>query len=287
MSSPSHTLGQRGWLAGLRGEVAKLPAFFRRDLLMAFSYRIAFFADWFNLLLQILVFFLISRLIDPSKLPSFGGRQVSYAEFATVGIAIASFMQIGLTRVMGSVRGEQLMGTLETLFSTPTSPTTIQIGSVTYDIVYVPVRTVVFLLLAAAVLNVHINLSGILPTVGLLLVFVPLVWGIGMIGGAAMLTMRRGDTVVGFFMTALITGSTTYVPLNVMPSWAQGLVSLNPISTALDAAREALLGTGGWSATLPAMGKLLPMALLSIAAGIVAFRMALARERRMGSLGLY
>src|ERR671928_25634 len=110
MSSSSVATESLTSLGALKEEVRKLPAFFRRDLLMALSYRVAFIADWFNLILQVLVFFLISRLIDSSQLPSFGGRQVSYAEFATVGIAISSFMQIGLTRVMGSIRGEQLMG---------------------------------------------------------------------------------------------------------------------------------------------------------------------------------
>jgi ABC-type multidrug transport system permease subunit len=278
----------RATLSGaLQEEVAKLTAFFRRDLLMALSYRVAFITDWFNLILQVLIFFLVSRLVDASKLPSFGGDPTTYVEFATVGIAVASFMQIGLTRVMGAIRGEQLMGTLETLFSTPTAPTTIQLGSVVYDVVYVPVRTVVFLLLTAAILDVRITLGGILPTVGLLLVFIPLVWGIGMISSAAVLTLRRGDGLVGFAITILIAGSSTYVPLRVMPSWARGLAAINPISTTLDAAREALLGNGGWSATLPAMAELLPLAVVAIAIGILAFRLSLKRERRLGTLGLY
>ena len=47
-------------------------------------------------------------------------------------------------------RNEQLMGTLEVLLMTPTTPATIQIGSVVYDLVYVPLRTGLFFLAVVA-----------------------------------------------------------------------------------------------------------------------------------------
>jgi ABC-2 type transport system permease protein len=111
-------------------EVRKLPAFFRRDLLVTWSYKLQFFTDWINLIGQVVVFYFVSGLVNPSAMPSYGGTQVSYLQFVTIGIAVTSFLQVSLARVTAAIRNEQLQGTLETLLLTPTAPATFQIGSV-------------------------------------------------------------------------------------------------------------------------------------------------------------
>ena len=114
------------------GEARKLPAFVRRDFLTAWSYRLSFVSDIVNLVGQVLLFYFVGLMIDPSKLPTFGGTEVTYLEFAAIGIALGVFMQLALDRVSTALRGEQLMGTLESLLVTPTSPSTVQLGSVAY-----------------------------------------------------------------------------------------------------------------------------------------------------------
>ena len=101
-----------------------------------------FFSDAANLIGQALVFSFISLMIDPDVLPTYGGNEVSYLEFASIGIALGVFVQFALDRVAVAVRGEQLMGTLESVLMTPTSPVTIQLGSVAFDLLYIPIRTV-------------------------------------------------------------------------------------------------------------------------------------------------
>ena len=66
------------WRVGsLRGEAAKLPAFLRRDFLVAWSYRMAFFSDLANLGAQMLLFFYIGKLVPSDTLPTYGGAQVT------------------------------------------------------------------------------------------------------------------------------------------------------------------------------------------------------------------
>ena len=50
----------------LADELAKLPAFFRRDLLNALSYRFGFVTDWFGLLIQALTISFVG-LIGPLR----------------------------------------------------------------------------------------------------------------------------------------------------------------------------------------------------------------------------
>ncbi len=274
-------------VASFREEIRKLPAFFRRDLLVTWSYRLAFFTDWINLLAQVIVFFFVSDLIDPSKVPSYGGEQASYMQFVVIGIAVTSFMQVSLARVTTAIRTEQLQGTLETLLLTPTAPATFQLGSALYEIAYVPIRVILFLAFAAALFGVHFTIQGLPEAVAVLVVFVPFVWGLGVVSAAATVTYRRGTSLVGLAASVLTITSGAYFPVTVLPDWAQKLARLNPITLALSAIRDALLGGAGWAQTLPAIAILAPVAAITLGFGVWAFRAALRRERRLGTLGLY
>jgi ABC-2 type transport system permease protein len=274
-------------LGALREELAKVPAFFRRDLLVLWSYRTAFFSDWANLFVQVLVFYFVSRIVPVDALPRFDGRPVTYIEFVAVGLILTTFMQVSLSRLVSVVQTEQLMGTLDSLFVTPTAPITFMFGSVSYDLLYVPLRTAVFILLASGILGVDFNLAGFVPATVILLAFIPFTWGLGVISAALVLTLKRGSGSLGIVVTLLILGSGAYFPVEYLPGWVVTITQANPITIALDATREALLGTTRWSDVWSTVLALVPWAIVSLVAGTFAFRMALSRERRRGTMGMY
>jgi ABC-2 type transport system permease protein len=274
-------------LALVVAEARKLPAFMRRDFLVAWSYRMSFVSDIVGLAGQAFVFYFIGLLVDSSRLPRFGGSEVTYLEFAAVGIALGVFIQFALERVSAAMRGEQLMGTLESLLVTPTSRATIQLGSVAFDLVYIPIRTVVFLAVIAVSFGLDIEPKGILPATVLLLTFIPFVWGLGVMSAGAILTFRRGAGLVGIGAIGLALVSGLYFPLDLLPGWMTTAAELNPIALATSGMREALLGGAGWAELAPKLVALVPMSACSLALGITVFRLALRRERRAGTLGLY
>lgn len=271
----------------LRGEFPKLGAFLRRDLLIALSYRMSFITDWIAMIVQVVVFNFIGRIVRPDAIPSFNGNQATYMEFVAIGIAVSSFMAVGLGRVNAAIRSEQVQGTLESLLLTPTAFTTIQLGSVVYDIVYVPIRTFIFLGLTSLVFGTDYHWGGLVPAALVILAFIPFVWGLGVLSAAWTLTFKRGTGLIGLITTGLALGSGTYFPTSVFPSWAQELFRFSPVTIALKAVREAMLGGAGFGATLPHVLVLIPFAAVSLFLGVKAFGIALDRERRRGSLGLY
>jgi ABC-2 type transport system permease protein len=274
-----------GRLSIFVSEARKLPAFLRRDFLEAWSYRTAFITDAFNMALQALLFYYIGRIVDPAALPTFGSGEISYFEFVLVGIAISMVVGVGMFRASAAFRNEQLMGTLEVLLMTPTSAATIQVGSVVYDLMYVPLRTGLFFLVATLVADVQINAGGILPAVVILLCFIPFVWGLGILYAASTITFKVAGG--GFLVSILMLTSGAYFPLTVLPDWLATLAELNPLTLAVEAMRESLLGDGGWSEVGSALVVLVPASLVTLVLGIVAFRAALLREKRRGTLGLY
>jgi ABC-2 type transport system permease protein len=269
------------------GELAKLPAFLRRDFLTAWSYRVTFVSDILGLILQTVTFYFVGLMVDDSVLPSYGGVQASYLEFAVVGIALSMFIALGLSRVARAIRSEQLMGTLESVLMTPTSPVTVQLGSVVYDLIYVPIRTGLFIVAAAAIFGLDFNLDGLGAAAAVLIAFIPFVWGLGIITAGAALTVRGSAAGVGFSVSVLTLISGAYFPLALFPDWVQSFAEFNPLAIAIEGMRQALLGTAGWSAVAADVAKLVPLSLASLLVGIVAFRFALRRERRVGTLGHY
>ncbi|HJU49012.1 MAG TPA: ABC transporter permease [Gaiellaceae bacterium] len=269
------------------GEVAKVPAFIRRDLLVALSYRTAFVGDVVGLGTQVVLFYFVGQMVEAGSVPSYAGTQASYLEFVAIGIAVGVFVQVGLMQVSVALRNEQLMGTLESIFVTPTSTTTIQLGSVAYDLVYVPIRTGVFLVITALAFGLDFHASGLLPSVVMLLLFVPFIWGLGLIGAAAVLTFRRGGGVTAVFGIVLTLGSGAYFPLDLLPSWAEQLAEWNPIAITVDAMRLALIGGEGWSALGTDALIVAGAAAVSMLVGLTCFRISLRYERVRGTLGLY
>jgi ABC-2 type transport system permease protein len=273
--------------ASVAGEVRKLPAFLRRDLLITLSYRTALVTDWLNLATQVLLFSFVSKLVDRSTLPTFGGKHISYLAFVSVGIAVTGFMAVGVGRLVTSVNSERMMGTLESLLMTPSAPSTILIGSVAYDLVYVPIRTLVFLVAVSLSLGVDFRAAGIPPALLILAVFIPFVWGVGAATAASILTFRRGSGVVGSGVFVLTLTSGAYFPLGLFPHWIEVVARLNPVAIALDGMRGALSGGDGWIDAAREIAKLAPLTIAALVIGVVAFRLAMRRERRLGTLGLY
>lgn len=276
-----------GRLAVLVEDVRKVPAFFRRDILVMLSYRFALVSDWLNLVFQVLVFYFVGKLVPSSTMPSFDGSQPSYMQFVVAGIVLTAFLQIGISRVVAVMRQEQYMGTLEPLLVAPMSPGTMLLGSVIYDLLYVPIRSVAFLGMATVVFDLSFHTGGFGPALAVLIAFIPFVWGLGMVGAAGILTFKRGAGVVGFAGAVLSIASGTYFPVRILPGWLQAIAAFNPVTIALDATRGALIGSRGWIETVPEVLKILPASAAALLAGLAAFEFALRRERRRGSVGVY
>ena len=108
------------------------------------------------------MFYFVGLMVDPSTLPTFGGEPTTYMEFVAVGIAISAFMTLALGRVAVGMQQEQFAGTLESLLMTPTSPATVQLGAVVYDLIYIPLRTAVFLVIIALAFGLDFYASGLI-----------------------------------------------------------------------------------------------------------------------------
>jgi ABC-2 type transport system permease protein len=269
------------------GEAVKVTAFLRRDLLVAWSYRMSFFSDIAGMFLLAITFYFVGRMVNENALPTYGGKQVTYMDFAAVGIIFGGFLSVGLGQVATAVRQEQLMGTLESLLMTPTSRATIQIGSVAYQLLFLPLRMGVYLALIAVAFGLDFAASGVAPAALVFMLFAPFVWGLGLLSAAGVMTFKRGAAGVGLGVSLLVLVSGAYFPLELLPGWVEQVAQLNPLAIAIGSVRDALLGDAGWHSLSAEVLLIVPMAVASLAVGIIAFRLAVQREHSRGTIGLY
>ena len=88
-------------------------------------------------------------------------------------------------------------------------------------------------------------------------------------------------------MSLLGLASGAFFPLALLPHWLQQLAKINPLAIAIRGLREPLIGCTWWASVGTSVVELVPLAMVALAIGVYAFRLALKRERRNGTLGLY
>ena len=268
-------------------EARKLPAFLHRDLRVTLSYRVAFVTDIVFIGVQAVLFFFLAQVVDPAQLPEYGGTATSYMEFVIIGVVVSTVSGLLLERVATAIREEQMIGTLEAMLMSPTSLATIQAGTISFDLLFIPVRMGALLGAVALVFGLDFQMDGVIPALIIFAGFVPFVWGLGLTGAAATLTFRRGGGLAAAAMGLLALLSGALFPLALLPGWLQTLAEVNPFAIAIEAMRETLIGGAGWATVRPDFLLLLPLSAFALFLGAVAFRAALAREHRRGTLGLY
>jgi ABC-2 type transport system permease protein len=273
--------------AGLAAEAAKLPAFVRRDWKIALSYRAVFVGDAVSLASQIIVFYFIAELVDPGRLPIYGGTVPSYLAFVAIGLVVNLTAGVLLYQVASALRQEQLTGTFEALLTTPTTGATLQVGSVAYTLLTIPLRAGVLLAAIALGFGLELHAGGIGPAALLLFAFLPFTWGLGLISAAAVVTFRRGSGATGMVVTMLGLISGAVFPIALLPPILRTIAEWNPFAIAIDGVREALIGGTGWEPAVTDLLRLAPLSVCGLTIGMFCFRAAIARERRRGTLGHY
>jgi len=261
----------------------------------------SFISDSYNLFIRwmkklvrnpILIFFslfqpIIFLLLFTQLFNSLGpllGKGVSYTVFATAGIvlqnAFSSAFQSG-TAVVDDIRS----GFLTKMLATPVNRSAILFGRILSDIFRVVVQTIIILVLAYAL--------GVFPETGILgyIVVIVTVAAFGLawsgISLALGLKTKSAETVfgiAGFLTFPLLFMSTALVTTGIMPGWMQNVSNYNPISFAVNAIRNAIMGcppdhiaanctTGfDWSTILQAYGVIALIGVLTLGATLYLFR---------------
>ena len=263
--------------------VRTLSAIVRRDLAVRHSYRAALGLDLVFGLLNLAVYYFISRTFGDKAATSIGDAP-SYFAFVLVGITLTLVVQAATTEMVRALRQEQLTGTLEALAIQPVRHREISLGFAALPMAYAMLRAAVYLAILVFWLDVNVSnatwagFGGILVVTGLAML------SFGIAGCALVLVFKHGELLVAtmILMMGLLGGA--LFPVAVLPDQLQFVTWLVPTRYAFDGARAAVYGGSGLGTDLLA---LIAFAVVTLPFSLLFFRRAMLTVRRAGSLSQY
>jgi ABC-2 type transport system permease protein len=259
-------------------------AFFKRDLSLNLSYRTSFFLQSFGILISVATAYFISRLFGNAIVPQLNQYGGDYFSFALIGVAFYGYLNTSLTNFAQSIRDGQVMGTLEIMLLSPTRLSSILISSSLWSYFFTTINVLVYIILGTFIFGFNLGEANILSSLLVLILSVASFSGIGILSAAMVLVVKKGDPVAVFYgsISSLLAG--VYYPITILPPQLEILSRLFPLTYALDAMRLALLK--GYSIYELRMDLivLLLFAVVLTPLSIFAFRIALKRAKKEGSL---
>jgi ABC-2 type transport system permease protein len=250
-------------------------AFFKRDLLTDLSYRLTFGLHALNILFGVASYFFLARFVDRGALAG-----VEPFPFLLVGLAVNAYMSTWLVCFTDAIRSGQTTGTLKLMLASPITERQFLGFSGLYPALRAAIEAAVYLLGGWALGASFADAS--LPGAAVMALLSSLAFATIGIGSAAMaLLVKRGDPLL-WLVTSLswLAGGVLY-PIELLPAPLEQLARVLPVTHAVIGTRAALLGGG------PIVEAAAPLALFVVVAlplSLAAFRVAVRRARRMGSL---
>jgi len=260
-----------------------VAALVRRDRLIAMSYRLSFLLELFHGIVGLALYYFISRTFEGFSSSDLGPAPTYFA-YAAVGIVMGGVLDATSTSVGYRIREEQVTGTLEAVSTAPVTPIELCLGLMGFPFIFASARAAFYLVVAAILMGLDV---GNTSWIGIVLVFLATgvaMAPIGILAGAAVLVMKRGQLISATIVYLMSILAGMVFPITVLPDALQALSALIPLRYAFDGARQALFTGSGWEDDVLA---LIAFAVVLWPLSVFLFGKAALWARRAGSLSEY
>jgi ABC-2 type transport system permease protein len=259
-------------------------AFFKRDAIVALSYRTAFVAQLLGNVLLLVIFYFIGGLISAGDSPALAPYGGSYLAFLLIGLALADCVGVSLTTFAAQIREGQLTGTLEATLMSRVPLPLILIYSSLWGYFFSALRFVLYLVVGAYLYGVNIGHANLPTAAAIFGLTVVCFAGVGIAWAAVVMLIKRGEAVLTIVSVAVILLSGVLFPREVLPPVFQAIGEVVPLTPALDGMRAAILRGDGVTTLGPVLLRLGLFAAVFMALGLLAFGRAVGLAKERGSL---
>ena len=261
--------------------------FFKRDVVIAFSYRASISAQLLGNLVLLGIFYFIGELIDQSDSPAlepFGG---SYLGFLLIGLALTDCVGVSLTTFAGQIREGQLTGTLEATLMSPVRLPVILIYSSLWSYSFSAFRFILYIVVGMLLYDVSLWQANLFATVLIFLLTVICFAGVGILWASVVMLVKRGEAILTIIGLIVILVSGVLFPRSVLPEWLSDSAEIVPLTHALDGMRLAMLAGHGIADLGGILLKLAVFGAVLLVIGLVTFDRAVTIAKKTGSLVEY
>jgi len=209
-----------------------------------------------------------------------------YIGFIAVGTMIWMWQNVVLWDVGYALRNEQMRGTLESNWLTPTWRFSYLLGS--------SIPQLISMLIMLAVSGLEFTLffgvrfqGSLWLSLLVILMSVPSIYGLGFAFASVVIVAKEANAFV-FLLRGLVMifCGITY-PINLLPIWMQPVSYLLPQTYVIHALRCAALMPNGWDVIIPDLRVLTYFGLFWLGIGYFLFNQMERRARQTGSIGQY
>ena len=260
-------------------QLRPMLAVVRRDLLLAWSYRLQFVGGVFGGFMSVAVFYYVSRLVRVEQFSPAG-----YFAFAAIGILIFTVLTSTLQIPQMTLRQELVAGTFERLLLAPWGSTAAIASSLIFPALYALSTVIGVVCLSALAFHLDVQWSTLplaIPVAALsLLAFAPF----GVLLLASVVLFKKAPPGANYLLAALSLIAGLYFPIALLPSWIQWSSEVQPLTPAVELLRNTLVGQPlGDPAWVP-LAKLIAFAAIVLPLSVLVLRLSLHRSRRRGTI---
>ena len=226
--------------------------------------------------------------VDGSGLTTFQNTTglTEYVGYIAVGTMIWMWQNIVLWAVGYSLRNEQMRGTLESNWLSPTWRFAYLLGS------SIPQMVSMFMLMLVSGLEYaflfKVDFSGSLwLTLLVILAAIPSVYGLGFAFASVVITLKEANAFVFLVRGIVMIFCGITYPLAMLPNWMQSVSQWLPQTYIIHAMRTAALSTEGFSGITFDLKMMMLFGVAWLAIGYMLFNMMERRARQTGAIGQY
>jgi ABC-2 type transport system permease protein len=262
-------------------------AFFKRDAVIAMSYRISFTVQFAAALIILGGFYFAGTTIGAENIPALKPYGGSLVAFLLVGFGMLDWMNVSLTSFATQIREAQMMGTLEATLMSPVRLPVILVYSSLWNFFFSTMKFLLYLIFGGFLYGVKLGNANFFSASVVFTLSLICFMGLGIWWATTVLVVKRGDSIMAMLtlFVALVSGA--MFPTSVLPGWLQSVAQILPLTYALDGMRYAILqgrGVGDLGSILTPLGV---MGVLLLISGFYAFNTAVDAAKRSGSLTHY
>jgi ABC-2 type transport system permease protein len=268
-------------------EIKKIGVFVKRDLRMFFTYKVAFFSNFFNMIFTFFYLVLFGTMFRSASVPDISTYGGDFISFILVGSMGWSFLWNIMNSVSFSLRNEMLMGTLESVLLTRTKIHTMMIAYAIFGSLFGLLTMAALFIVGSVFFGVTAFSSANIYTLIIFILSIFMMAGFGMIFGGLTLWFKNiGQTI------PLIQGITmffcgVYFPLAILPEYLQPIAKFIPFYWSIEGMRQSLIMDKTDVMIFDYIIILTVLAIASIAIGALALNRGFKKAKKDGSLGFY
>lgn len=264
-----------------------LWGFFRRDAAIHTSYKLGFAMDMGSVFFSAATFYFVAKVFGAAAAPMLSRYGGDYFSFVLIGVAFATYQNVGMNSFSQALRQEQFLNTLEPLLMTPVRLPTFLLGSALWDFLNATLEVLLYMALGLFLFGLKAPNANIPAALAVLAMTLFAFMGLGIFAASFIMRFKRGNPVTWLMATSSELLGGVYFPPEVLPNGLKLLSKFVPMTYALSGLRKSLLAGESWSGILPELGALAVFVLVMWPLGVVCFAWALKKSQADGSLGHY